>query len=81
MAVAPVTDDAPTLYETCVGRGGEGIVLKERIAAVSLLIALIVGGCGGISLPPPAPPPPKMCRAPGGGYVPCDFGYHGTMGL
>jgi hypothetical protein len=47
----------------------------------TLLIALIVGGCGGISLPPPAPPPPKMCRAPGGGYVPCDFGYHGTMGL
>jgi hypothetical protein len=26
----PVTDDAPTLYETWVGMGGEGIVLKDR---------------------------------------------------
>lgn len=25
----PVTDDAPTLYETWVGMGGEGIVLKD----------------------------------------------------
>jgi len=29
IAVVPVTDDAPTLYETLVGMGGEGIVLKE----------------------------------------------------
>jgi len=28
-AVVPVTDDAPTLYETWVGMGGEGIVLKD----------------------------------------------------
>ena len=30
IAVMPVTDDAPTLYEAWVGMGGEGIVLKER---------------------------------------------------
>lgn len=30
IAVVPVTDDAPTLYETWVGMGGEGIVLKDR---------------------------------------------------
>jgi bifunctional non-homologous end joining protein LigD len=29
IAVVPVTDDAPTLYETLVGMGGEGVVLKE----------------------------------------------------
>ena len=29
IAVVPVTDDAPTLYETWVGMGGEGIVLKD----------------------------------------------------
>ena len=29
MALVPVTDDAPTLYETWVGLGGEGIVLKD----------------------------------------------------
>jgi bifunctional non-homologous end joining protein LigD len=29
VAVVPVTDDAPTFYETRVGMGGEGIVLKE----------------------------------------------------
>jgi hypothetical protein len=27
--VLPVSDDAPTLYETWVGMGGEGIVLKD----------------------------------------------------
>ena len=26
----PVTDDAPALWDTWVGHGGEGIVLKER---------------------------------------------------
>jgi hypothetical protein len=30
VTVVPVTDDAPTLYETWVGMGGEGIVLKDR---------------------------------------------------
>jgi ATP-dependent DNA ligase len=29
IAVVPVTDDAPTLYETWGGMGGEGIVLKD----------------------------------------------------
>jgi ATP-dependent DNA ligase len=29
IAVVPVTDDAPTLYETWVGMGGEEIVLKD----------------------------------------------------
>jgi ATP-dependent DNA ligase len=29
VAVLPVSDDAPTLYETWVGMGGEGIVLKD----------------------------------------------------
>ena len=29
IAIVPVTDDAPTLYETWVGMGGEGIVLKD----------------------------------------------------
>ena len=28
--MVPITDDAPTLYETWVGMGGEGIVLKDR---------------------------------------------------
>jgi ATP-dependent DNA ligase len=32
IAVVPVTDDAPTLYETWVGMGGEGIVLKESMS-------------------------------------------------
>jgi hypothetical protein len=51
-----------------------------RFAGVILLIALLVGGCTGISLPPPNPRPSTMCHAPGGGYAPCDFGYHGSMG-
>jgi hypothetical protein len=50
------------------------------LAAVILLIALLVGGCHGISLPAPAQPAPTMCHAPGGGYVPCNFGYHGSQG-
>ena len=29
IAVVPVTEDAPILYETWVGMGGEGIVLKD----------------------------------------------------
>lgn len=29
IAVVPVTEDAPTLYETWVGMGGEGVVLKD----------------------------------------------------
>jgi ATP-dependent DNA ligase len=29
IAMVPVSEDAPTLYETWVGMGGEGIVLKD----------------------------------------------------
>src|SRR5262245_55277661 len=29
VGLVPVTEDAATIYETCVGWGGEGIVLKE----------------------------------------------------
>ena len=28
----PVTEDAPALWDTWVGQGGEGIVLKEQTA-------------------------------------------------
>ena len=49
-------------------------------AGVTLLMALLVGGCLGVALPPPVPPPPKLCHAPGGGYAPCDPGYHGSGG-
>ena len=28
--LVPVTDDAPTLWDTWVGIGGRGVVLKER---------------------------------------------------
>ena len=49
-----------------------------RLASVTLLMALLVGACG--PLPPPVPPPPKLCHAPGGGYVACDPGYHGSGG-
>jgi ATP-dependent DNA ligase len=30
VCLVPVTDDAPALWDTWVGMGGEGIVLKER---------------------------------------------------
>jgi bifunctional non-homologous end joining protein LigD len=30
VCLVPVTNDAPTLWDTWVGQGGEGIVLKER---------------------------------------------------
>jgi hypothetical protein len=30
ICLVPVTDDAPALWDTWVGMGGEGIVLKER---------------------------------------------------
>ena len=49
-----------------------------RHAGVIALIALLMGGCG--PLPPPVPPPPKLCHAAGGGYAPCDPGYHGSGG-
>jgi ATP dependent DNA ligase domain len=32
VCLVPVTEDAPALWDTWVGMGGEGIVLKERIA-------------------------------------------------
>jgi len=32
LCLVPVTDDAPALWGTWVGLGGEGIVLKERTA-------------------------------------------------
>jgi len=49
-----------------------------RLAGVLLLTALLTGGCS--SLPPPVSRPPKLCAAPGGGYVSCDPGYHGSGG-
>jgi ATP-dependent DNA ligase len=33
VCLVPVTDDAPALWDTWVGQGGEGIVLKERTSA------------------------------------------------
>jgi len=51
-----------------------------RLASVVLLVALVVGGCAKISLPPPVPRPPQLCHATGGGYAPCDPGYHGSGG-
>jgi ATP-dependent DNA ligase len=30
VCLIPVTEDAPALWDTWVGQGGEGIVLKER---------------------------------------------------
>ncbi len=47
-----------------------------RLVGVSLMIALLLGGCLG----PPLPRPQKMHHAPGGGYVPGDTSYHGSMG-
>jgi hypothetical protein len=35
IAVVPATDDAPTLYETWVGMGGEGVVLKDPASFLS----------------------------------------------
>jgi hypothetical protein len=36
---------------------------------------------GNLALATMKPPrPPKLCAAPGGGYVPCDPGYHGSGG-
>jgi bifunctional non-homologous end joining protein LigD len=32
IAVVPVTEDAPSLYETWIGMGGEGIVLKDPVS-------------------------------------------------
>ena len=52
----------------------------ERPRSVVLLMALLVGGCLGRPLPPPTPRPQTMCHASGGGYVPCNFGYHGSQG-
>jgi hypothetical protein len=36
IGIAPVTDDAARLYETWVGMGGEGIVLKDRASILPL---------------------------------------------
>jgi len=63
----------------CVmGAGITGARAAMRRAGGISLIALLVNGCG--PLPPPVPPPPKLCHATGGGYAPCDPGYHGSGG-
>jgi len=49
-----------------------------RQAGVIVFIASLVSGCG--PLPPPVQRPAQLCNAPGGGYVPCNFGYHGSQG-
>ena len=49
-----------------------------RSAGVIVLIALLASSCG--SLPPPVARPPRLCHASGGGYAPCDPGYHGSGG-
>jgi hypothetical protein len=36
IAVVPVTDDAPTLYETWVGMGGEGSCSRNRRRSIVL---------------------------------------------
>jgi len=43
-----------------------------------ILLTLVVSGCA--RLPPPSPRPAQLCHAPGGGYVSCDPGYHGSGG-
>ena len=50
-----------------------------RIVGLILVILLLFGGCLS-QLPPPTSSPQPMCHAPGGGYVPCNFGYHGSPG-
>ena len=32
ICLVPVSDDAPALWDACVGMGGESIVLKERLS-------------------------------------------------
>jgi len=49
-----------------------------RHTDVIILIAVLLSRCG--PLPPPVPRPPQLCHAPGGGYVACDPGYHGSGG-
>ena len=41
ICLVPVTDDAPALWDTWVGLGGEGIVLKERTSAYRRGVALL----------------------------------------
>jgi hypothetical protein len=43
IAVVPVTDDSPTLYETWIGMGGEGIVLKDPASLTARANALPPG--------------------------------------
>ena len=50
---------------------------STRLVAALAAFVLLLGGCVGRPAPPANPP---MCHAPGGGYVPCNFGYHGTGG-
>ena len=50
-----------------------------RIVGLILVILLLFGGCLS-QLPSSTSSPQTMCHAPGGGYVPCNFGYHGSQG-
>jgi hypothetical protein len=54
------------------------VLVFARYAAVIILVALLVSGCG--PLPPPVARPAQLCHAPGGGYAQCDPGYHGSGG-
>jgi hypothetical protein len=56
------------------------IARQQQPAGIVLLIALLLGGCLGRPLPPSTARPQAMCHAPGGGYVACDLGYHGSGG-
>jgi len=70
--------EAAAVHAGMVGRAVDQVKgsLVRRGSVVTLFF-LLLGGCVGRPAPPANPP---MCHAPGGGYVPCNFGYHGTGG-
>lgn len=52
-----------------------------RGAALSVLVALVVTGCGAAAQSgAPVAASPPLHRAPGGGYVSGDTSYHGSGG-
>ena len=61
--------------------GGDDDVAFLGKLTPSVLVALLVTGCGALaqSASPSAASPP-LHRAPGGGYVPGDTTYHGSQG-